>query len=259
MVDPEASIGASVSPETADSPGGNSLSKTSSGFARALAAAGVVAAVGVAGAGSAFAAGAGYGPAGPPSAPTLGGFTAVAASKTITPAGGTIAVTYHGETYDVAVPAGDFTSPTQVTLYAPTNLAGAHAVAGLSVNFTTPANGKTTTPAPLAHPITVTISAGAIAAGDVVEVFNGSAFVTYSGPATVSGGKATVEVTSDPTFAVAAPPTAPATQVPPTVPGATSVHTGKAFGAEELGAGILAAAGAAAVAGGVAARRRRSA
>ncbi|MDA8061068.1 MAG: hypothetical protein M0T80_01325, partial [Actinomycetota bacterium] len=82
---------------------------------------------------------------------------------------------------------------------------------------------------------------------------------TYKGHYNIGYGSAHIELTSDPTFVVVPPPktTVPKTTVPPNVPGATTVHTGKPFLGEELAAGAAAATGLAAIA--AAFRRRRSA
>lgn len=224
----------------------------------AAAAGAVLAAVGLVGASPAFAAGSGYGPPSSTSSTSAGGFTAVAASQTVNSSGAKITATFGGETYVISIPAGDFTAPTQVTVYAPTDLGSIGASAGIEVVFSDPATGKSLSGTTLKTPIDVVVSSSAITKGDVVEVFNGSSFVDYTGTYSTSTGSANIEVTSDPTFAVVPPPKA-AVPVTATVPAATTVHTGKPFLGEELVAGAAGVLGLAAIGTAFGVRRRRSA
>jgi hypothetical protein len=228
---------------------------------RTAAAAAVLAVAGLAGASPAFAAGSGYGPPGPSSSTSAGGFTTVAASQTVTSSGSKIVASSNGEKYAISVPAGVFTTPTQVTVYAPTNLGSIGGLAGIEVVFSDPATGKSLSGATLKTPIDVIVSSSSIAKGDVVEVFNGSSFVDYTGTYSTATDSANIEVTSDPTFALVPPPktTVPASSQSSTVPGATTVHTGKPFFGEELAAGAAGILGLAAIGTAVGVRRRRSA
>ncbi|MHB1928767.1 MAG: hypothetical protein ACYCUG_04985 [Acidimicrobiales bacterium] len=63
---------------------------------------------------------------------------------------------YGKESLAVSVPAGAFTAPTQVTVYAPTDL-GSRAAAGIAVEFTDPATGAAVS-GTLAKPVVVTLS-----------------------------------------------------------------------------------------------------
>lgn len=225
---------------------------------RAAAAGAILAFAGFAGASPAFAAGSGYGPPGPASSTSAGGFTAVAASETVSSAASQITATFDGETYRISIPAGDFSTATQVTVYAPTDLSAIGGLAGIEVVFSDPATGQALAGTVLKTPIDVVVSSSPISKGDVVEVFNGSTFVAYTGTYSVSSGSATIEMTSDPTFAVV-PPTKSAVPATSTVPAATSVHTGKPFLGEELAAGVAAMVGLAAIGVAVGILRRRSA
>lgn len=229
---------------------------------RTAAAGAVLTVVGLASASTAFAAGSGYGPPGPSSSTSGGGFTAVAASQTVTSSASQITTTFNGETYRISIPAGDFSTPTQVTVYAPTDLAAVGGLAGIEIVFSNPTTGAALSATTLKTPIGVVVSSSNITKGDVVEVFNGTTYVTYTGTYSTSSGAATIEVTSDPTFVVVPPPKAavPASSSQPSsVPAATSVHTGKPFLGEELAAGAAGAAGLAAIGAAFGLRRRRSA
>ncbi len=182
----------------------------------------------------------------------------VAASQTIGTSGGRITAAAQGETYVISVPAGDFTAPTQVTVYAPTDLSAIKAIAGIEIVFSDPSTGAPLPGTTLPTPITVAVNAPDVAKGDVVEVFNGTGFVTYAGSYTTTAGSATIEMTADPTFAVA-PPAQAAAPGSPSVPGATSIDTGEPFLGEEIVAGAAAAAGLVAVGAALSLRRRRSA
>lgn len=217
----------------------------------------VLALVGLTGASPAFAAGSGYGPPGPASSTSAGGFTAVVASQTVNSSASTITATFDGEKYEISIPAGDFSTPTQVTVYAPTNLGSIGGLAGIEVVFSNPATGATLPGTTLNIPIDVVVSSSSISKGDVVEVFNGSSFVPYTGTYSTSSGSANIEMTSDPTFAVVPPPTS-VTPASSTVPAATSVHTGKPFLGEELAAGVAGILGLTAIGAALGIRRRRT-
>jgi hypothetical protein len=209
----------------------------------------VLALVSLASASSASAAG--YGPPGPTASSSAGGFTAVAASKTVSSSASKITTTFDGETYLISIPAGDFSTATQVTIYAPTDLSSIGGLAGIEVVFSNPVTGKTLSGTTFAHPIVVVVSSSSISKGDVVDVFNGSSYVAYTGTYSTSSGSATIDVTSDPTFAVV--------PSPKVLPGATGVHTGEPFLGEELAAGVAGILGLAAIGLAFGLRRRQTA
>lgn len=232
-------------------------SKMKSRAVRVAVGAATVGAFVVAGAGTAFAAGSAYQPASPPPSTVPGGYVNIVGTQVFSTAGGSIANTVEGESYDITVPAGVFTTPTQVTVYAPVALPS-NAVAGVDVTFTDPSSGAVVSGS-LAKPVVVDIADPKIAAGDVVEVYGANGFAPFAGTASVSAGHAIVDLTSDPVLEVAKPSaTAPVSTAKPssTVPSATTAHTGKPFLGEELAAGGLAALGAAGL---FATRRRRAA
>ncbi|MDA8062709.1 MAG: hypothetical protein M0T80_09845, partial [Actinomycetota bacterium] len=214
----------------------------------------------------AFAAGSGYGPPGASSSPSAGGFTKVVASTTAVPAASSLSGSYGGSKFALSIPSGDFTTPTQVTAYAPTNLSSVRGVAGIEIVFSNPATGSRLTGTSLLKPITVVLSGAGIVKGDVVEVYNGTRYVAYTGSYSTSTGSVSITIDADPTFVVVPPPrttvppvTVAKAAVPPNVPGATSVHTGKPFLGEELAAGAAAATGLAAIAAALGIRRQRQA
>lgn len=225
--------------------------------AKSTAVAATLAVLGAASATSAFAAGTGYSPGVNPGTPAGGGFSQVVLSKTVPSSGGTFTATSKGDTYSFDVLSGTFKVPVQVTVEAPTDIAAIHGAAGVEINFFS-SSGIPLPPASLAKPITVTVVNPAIKAGDVVEMFQGGKYVTYTGRTSVANGSASISVTSDPVFAIVPPPStttpAPAasTSTPSAstpaaskaVPGATSAHTGKPFLGEELAAGVAALIGA---------------
>lgn len=241
--------------------------------AKSTAVAATLAVLGAASATSAFAAGTGYGPGINPGTPAGGGFSQVVLSKTVPSSGGTFTATSKGDTYSFNVLPGTFQVPVQVTIEAPTDIAAIHGAAGVEVNFFS-SSGIPLPPGSLAKPITTTVVNPAIKAGDVVEVFEGGKYVTYTGRVSVTNGSAAISLTSDPVFAIVPPP-AKTTKTPATststpsspsstpaasssTPGATSAHTGKPFLGEELAAGVAALLGAGGVVE-VLRRRRRAA
>lgn len=190
----------------------------------------------------AFAAGGGYGPTTSPStAPS--GFTTTVASQTVPTTGGTVKASYNGQQLSLALPAGDFTAPVQVTVTAPSTPPSG-AVTAFAVSFSV--NGKVVS-GTLAKPVTFVINNASVKAGQIVEIWNGTTWAKYTN-ATVTNGSATITLTSDPTFAVAT-----ATS-PSTVPAATTGTTGVPVDGIVLGAGVLLLIG---VGGIVLLRRRR--
>jgi hypothetical protein len=196
--------------------------------------------------------GGGYGPSGGGTTLSIpGGYASVAATVTVGPAGGTIGpVSVDGAGVTVSVPAGAFPERVQVTLYAPylsgiPALPGYQIVAGVGVQVTL--NGQPYRGAFL-KPLTVTVSSARIGASSVVQVWNGSSFVTDSASSTAAGS-ATLSVSSDPYFVIQTPVSATWTPIS----GATSANTGEPFLGEGIAAGTLLVAGSA----GLAMRRRR--
>lgn len=215
-------------------------------------------------AGPAWAAGSSYTGAPPtPSTPTPpGGFTSVALTENITPSGGTFGpFTVDHESIEFHIPAGTFPTDVQLVVTVPnlqeistqsidtvlgsTNFS---LVYGIGVSVTE--NGSPY-PGTFAHDITITITDSSISSASKVLEWNGSSFVIDSS-ATTSSGRATIQISSDPDFVIASPTTSSTT-----VPGATTVTTGKPFLGEGLVAGGLGVAGAVGL--GVARRRRRAA
>lgn len=226
--------------------------------AKSAAATATLAVLGVASATSVFAAGTGYGPGVNPGSPVGGGFSQVVLSKTVSSSGGTFTATSNGDTYSFHVNPGTFKVPVQVTLEAPTDIAAIHGIAGVEINFLS-SSGTPLPPGSLAKAITVTIVNPSITAGDTVEIFENGKYVPYTGGVSVANGSASISLTSDPVFAVVPSPAkataaSPAPTTSSSVPGATSVHTGKPFFGEELAAGAAALIG---VGGLVEALRRR--
>ena len=149
-----------------------------------------------------------YGPL-PPVQPIPGGFTAVVASTTIGPAGGTIGpVTVNGCTAVLTVPAGTFATPVQITITAPSasqvgnaGHPGDRAVCGVGVLIQV--NGTLYT-GKFGHSLTLTIAGFGIKPGDRVAVWDGKAFVFVS--ATVAGATAQIKAAgANDDFAVLAP------------------------------------------------------
>lgn len=197
--------------------------------------------------GVAFAAGTGYvgGGTATPAAPS--GFTNVITSQTVPTTGGTVASPYRNGQLSVKVPAGDFTGPVDVSVTAPTTTSVAGEVLALDLSFSV--NGSAVKGA-LAQPIVFTITSPDIKVGDVVDLWNGTKWVTYTN-ATVADGSATITLTSDPAFAISTT-SAPAST---TVSGATTPTTGVPV----LGLGALAFGAVAVGAGGLVTVRRRRA
>lgn len=198
-------------------------------------------------AGPAFAAGGGYGPVPPPPAGVPGGFSQVASSQAIGSSGGTMTASSGNQAFKLEIPAGTFSAPTQVTLYTPTDLSAMNGVAGLDIEFSDPSTGASVSQT-LTHPITVTIQDPAIQAGYQLEIFSGGKFVPYS-QGNVTSGHAVITITQDPVFAILPPSTAstggstPSSGSPSTVPGATTVQTGKPFFGELIAAALLVGGG----------------
>jgi len=182
----------------------------------------IVGALLAAGSAVAGAAGGGYGVSSPPPTSAPGGFTVVAASQTVGNQGASFTGNLgNGAEANIDIPAGDFVSPVQVTIYSATDVrAVPGAVTGLRIVFSSSANG------PLAKPITISIHDSDITAADIVEEFDSAtnSFIRYA-DATISQGAASILITTDPTFVITTQSkgVAPASTV---VPGATSVTTG---------------------------------
>jgi hypothetical protein len=200
---------------------------------------------------------AGYGPSSPVSATGVpGGYTSVITSVPIGPAGGTIGpLTVDGATVTLTVPAGAFSTQVLITV-TQADLSGLAArmpgyviVAGLGVQVTI--NGQPYSGMFL-KPLTVTIRSSQISASSVVQVWNGSAFVTDQASSSAAG-VATISFDTDPYFIVQTP----ATQAVSAVPGATTAQTGEPFLGEGIAAGGLLLLGSGGLAAGVATRRRR--
>ncbi len=143
----------------------------------------------------------------PTSHPAPGGYKAVVTSQTVGPAGQVIRVTIDGLLVTLTIPKGTFSTPVQVTLFAPNVLGvgnsdpGYRAVGGVGVLIEV--NGKPYTGS-FGHSLTLDISGGGITSRDHLAAWNGKAFVPVN--AVVSGH--TVHVTfraSEADFVVLAP------------------------------------------------------
>lgn len=193
-------------------------------------------------AGPASAAGTGYGPGTGQSTPP-GGFINTVTSQTVQPSGGTVSATYDGDKLNLAIPAGDFSTPVEVTITAPTLSQISGAVAAFEVTFTV--NGKPVT-GTFGTPVAFTITSSSIKTGDVVDIWNGSSWVAYP-DSSVTTGSAKITITSDPTFAVETASTS-------TVAAATTATTGiPVLGLAAISFGLVAVG----IGGIFAVRRRR--
>ncbi len=210
------------------------------------AAAGAAVAAAVLAGGTAWAAGSGYGPTPGSTTPVPGGFTTVVTSQTVPTSGGSVQGSVGPEHFALDVPSGDFPSPVQITVTTPAVGQIPHGVTGIDISFAVGGQSLTGT---LTKPVTLTIDNSGITATDVVEIWNGTAFVPY-GQATTGNGSVTITFNQDPVFEVVSPANAAAA----TVPNATTVHTGVPVLGESLLAVALAGLGAA----GLLALRRRS-
>jgi hypothetical protein len=204
---------------------------------------------------AAFGAGSGYTPG---AAPTVGGTATglagtVVSTTTIQPGGGTASGTVGSATIVATVPAGAFTGPVQLvdtdaSASAVTPPGGGTPVVTFGIGIF--ANGvKVTGSFPA---ITVTVTSPSIVAGSVVYIVTGTTLQAVSG-ASVSAGKATFTITSDPVIELAAPASAAGTASVTPIAGATSAQTGEPFLLEGGLAAALCAVGVLLL---VAARRR---
>ncbi len=210
---------------------------------------------------AAHAASGGYGPA-PPSNGAPGGFTVVAASKQLGPAGGSVSATVNGKAVTVTVPPGAFRSTEDVVVTAPDigvvqgalttlGFGGFNAVAGVGVAVLDTNGSKVT--GSFAAPIQVTINGNGLgASGEKVLSLTGPASATTLS-ASMGSSAVTAAIASDPNLVVINPVSAAAG----TVPGATRAFTGKPFTGERDLALALGALGITAIGAG-AVRRRRS-
>lgn len=184
----------------------------------------------------ALAAGSGYAP--PPvvlpSAP--GSFSNVISAQNVPQGGGTLTVTHNGEHIDVVIPADALCTPTatvpcatyQIIFTSPNIIAVPGGVTGIGLEITRSGQPLKGT---FEKSLSFTITDASISSSDLVEVWNGSAFVPVPG-AIVTTGKASASFDTDPDFAVVQPKVA--------IPTATTVETGEPFFFEGLlAAGLL--------------------
>lgn len=230
--------------------------------ARLAALAGAAIGVGVVALWGGYAAAAGTGPYGSPGPEGVppGSFS-VLTSQTVPKTGGTVTATHDGQKVFVVVPATDFKTKVQVTIFVPTLSSITNAVAAFEVSF---AVGGTAVTGTFTKPVVLTITASSIKSGDVVEEWESTGWASYT-HATVSNGTARITVTSDPTFAVDTVDSTATTTTPTTAPSdttsatvtATSAETGIPVMGVTLGSGGLLAGGGVSLL--VARRRRQSA
>jgi hypothetical protein len=177
----------------------------------------VVATISLFGDSAAHAAGGGYGPgiAGPAGAP--GGFSNIVTTHAFSTTGGTVSATVSGGQAQLIVPDGAFGQPVQAVITAP-DLSGINAVlpqlgfggytaiggVGISIDDV---NGKPITEL-FIHPLTLTISASGIGAGDLLVEFTSLSTAATLQAAVFTPGSVTVSLAADPDFAVLAPSTA---------------------------------------------------
>ncbi len=165
--------------------------------------------------GTAWASGTGYAPPSQATGTAPGGFSQVVLNEPVPSGGGTLSATFGSSSYSVNVPAADAAAGVDVSVTAPSNLSAANnAVLGFGIALSNNGVGVTGS---FNAPITITVSNSAIHAGEVVDIWNGSAWVLYPN-ATVTNGSLTVTVTGDPQFALVSASTP--------IPGSTSPHTG---------------------------------
>lgn len=148
-----------------------------------------------------------YGP--PPPPPPPGGYDSVVTSQTCDPAGCTITARIDGLLDAVVVPAGDFSTPVQITLLAPNVLdlgdaghSGYRSVGGIGILIQV--NGRTFT-GTFAKPITVELSGREIRPGDRVAVWNGTSFSFIGGTETAETEEFSYDSGAEQDFAVLAP------------------------------------------------------
>ncbi|HEV3383152.1 MAG TPA: hypothetical protein VG142_19475 [Trebonia sp.] len=194
-----------------------------------------------------------YAPPPPPPAPPAPGFTGVATSVTVGPAGAAIAPGFiDGAAVTVTVPAGAFANTVQITVtagavgtLAPAAFTGYRVVTALGVQVEL--NGAPY-PGTFLKPITVTWRDGAITSASLVTTWNGVS-LAIDPSSTSSPGVATVTFDADPDFAILSPVSA----APKPVAGATVPVTGEPLAGEGILAGALLVAGL----GGLGISRRR--
>lgn len=179
-------------------------------------------------------------------APPAAGFQTTVLSQTVTPSTSTQTLTTisDGANVSVSIPAGAFGNQTvEIVVTEPTlsqlqsavsglGLSGYSLATGVGIEVVDPSTGQPLT-GTFAAPVQVTIMSSSIVSSSKIIEFpaSGSPFVVTN--AEVVSGKAVVNITSDPGFAIATP-------VAATVPQATSPVTGKNFLPEGLaGAGLV--------------------
>lgn len=201
----------------------------------------------------AYAAGSGYTPTstgGGVSVP--GGFGSIACSQTVVSASAVVSCQAGTSSINVNVPASSFSIPTIISVttgsasqIGSAGVTGYNAVLAIGVDITQNGQKYQGTISP---PLTVTISDPSITSTSQIVMFDTSSQSWVSVPgASVSNGKVTLSITSDPDFAVLAQQTSAtvSSSSAPTssVSGATSVTTGKPFLLEGSLAGVLIIAG----------------
>jgi hypothetical protein len=172
---------------------------------------------------TAFAAGNGYAPPSQATGTAPGGYTQVVLNQSVPSGGGTLVASYGQSSYSANVPAADAGQGVTLAITAPSNLSSAdNAIFGFGVALAHDGVGVSGT---FASPLVITIKNPTIKAGDLLEEWNGTAWVVYNN-ATVRAGSVTVTVTSDPQFALVSAPVSPAPATTTPIPNSTSPHTG---------------------------------
>ncbi|MHB8318856.1 MAG: hypothetical protein ACYDEP_06465 [Acidimicrobiales bacterium] len=190
---------------------------------------------------AAFGAGTGYGPP-PPPIPVPGTFGTVMCTQTVSATGGTVTCTVQGATITVTVPSNSFTSPIQIVITAGNcpqigNAGVPNYNCFLAFGVIVEQNGQKYT-GTINPPANVTVALSSINTTDKVVGLNtsNSTYGPISG-VSISNGNLSFSISSDPYIAVLAPVAASSTTS--TVPGATTVTTGKPFLLEGSLAGLL--------------------
>jgi hypothetical protein len=190
-------------------------------------------------AGPAFAAGSGYTPGGNPSpGGTATGLPGtVITSTAVQPTGGTVSATVGTASISVDVPAGTFTSATQLVVTDATSSAVTPSSGSVVVTFGVGFFVNGTKVSGSFPSVTVTVSVPGAASGDTVYLVSGGALSPVSG-ASVSSGAVTFTITEDPVIELVSAPGG-ATAGTGAIAGGSTVQTGRPVVGQLAGAFLL--------------------